>query len=538
MPLTDNQLSPDFALVFRALPGLYLLISPELKVLDATRLYAETSRFKIEEIVGKHILDTFPENPAKTDEDSKQNVMASLNFVLANKKPHVMPIVRYDVPLEEGGFERRYWRTAHTPILDKAGTLVYILQEPRDVTALVLQEQLNEQNRERLSLLTNTLHAVTWDYDIENNRMSWGVNLQEAFGYSPEEMGQPNTGNTGWLSRVHPDDAASALESLRQAAEAGHKYWSCEYRFRRADGTYAHVLDQGYFIYNDSKKPVRHVGAMIDLTESKQSEETLKETNERFWHLLEQQPYMSYMADAKGRLIYFNDNWYEYTGLPKGQVDGWSTAIHPEDSAQVLTAWNEAASFGHLFEQEYRIRNHTDGQYRWFLDRCVPMYDEQGKVKFWIGTVTDVDELRQAITQIQLKEQQITNILNLLPAHLCLLMGPEHTCRYATHGIYQMFGNRHYLSKPAREIWTETEPVNYLEVLDKVYQQQEPISYKEIKLTIARNFGSDCEEAYFNLQFQPLLDANLRIEGIVMSAVEVTELVLCKQKAQKSSIPD
>ncbi|OKL41074.1 hypothetical protein A3841_14710 [Pontibacter flavimaris] len=507
-------------------------------MLDATRLYADASHFKLEDICGKHILDTFANNPEKTDEHGKQNVMASLRFVLANKKPHMMPIVRYDVPLEQGGFERRYWRTSHTPILDPAGNLVYILQEARDVTALVLQEQLNEQNRERLSLLTNTLHAVTWDYDIENNRMSWGVNLQEAFGYSPEEMGQPNTGNTGWLSRVHPDDAAAALESLRQAAEAGHKYWSCEYRFRKANGTYAYVLDQGYFVYNDNNKPVRQVGAMIDLTESKQSEKTLKETNERFWHLLEKQPYMSFMADAKGRITYFNDNWYEYTGISKGQVDGWINAVHPEDSAHVLTAWNEATRYGHAFEQEYRIRNHVDGQYRLFLDRSVPMYDEEGKVKFWIGTMTDIEDQREALTQVQLKEQQFANILNLLPAHLCLLMGPTHTCRYVTPGIYSMYGNRHYLGKPASEIWPETQPIHFTEVFDKVYQQQEPVSFKEVLVPITPSYSGPQKNAYFNIQFQPLLDPNRHIEGVLLSAVEVTALVECKQKAASSGVPD
>ncbi|WP_266203307.1 PAS domain-containing protein [Pontibacter kalidii] len=535
MQVTANKPSPDFALVFRALPGLYLLLSPELKVLDATDLYACTSNFKIADILGKHILDTFPENPAKTDEHSKQNVIASLNAVLATQKPHTMPTVRYDVPLVDGGFERRYWNTTHSPILNSAGDIVYILQEASDVTASVLQEQLIEQNRERLSLLTSTLNAVTWEYDIEKGKTTWGGNLQHAFGYKPEEMG---SGKEAWLSRVHPKDIATVNRSFEQATSAGNRFWSCEYEFRKADGSYARVLDQGYFIYDITKKPIRIVGSMIDLTESRQSEENLKETNARFWHLLEKLPYISFMADAKGRAIYFNDNWYEYTGIPKGQVDGWINAIHPEDSALVLTSWNEATRTGHVFEQEYRIRNHIDGQYRWFLDRCAPMYDEQGNVKFWIGTITDIDELRETITQMQLKEQQFANILNLLPAHLCLLMGPAHVCRYVTPGVFKMYGNRHYVGKPANEIWPETQPINFTEVFDKVYQQQEPVSFKEVLVPVTPNYGEPQKDAYFNIQFQPLLDPNRHVEGVLMSAVEVTELVECEQRATRSGAPD
>ncbi|WP_276498720.1 PAS domain-containing protein [Pontibacter litorisediminis] len=531
MPITQVKLSPDFALVFRALPGLYLLLSPELKVLDATERYARTSNFDLEGTIGKHIMDTFPENPEKSDEPAKTDLTASLSYVLAQKQPHTMPQVRYDVPLAGGGFERRYWTTTHTPILNANGELVYILQETRDVTETVLQEQLNEENKERLTLLTETLNAVTWEYQVAQDKLNWGEKLQQVFGYSPKDMAR---GRESWSSRVHPADYEAVQQNLEQAVSSGGNTWTSEYRFQKADGAYAYVQDQGVILYDEKCRIERLFGAMIDLTESKQSEESLRESKARFWHILERLPHMAWMADAKGRLIYFNENWYDYTGLPQGQVQGWINAIHPEDSAHVLTAWAESYTHGYMFEHEYRIRNQADGTYRWFLDRGVPMFDEQGKVEAWIGTFTDIEEQRSALAQVQLKDQQLENILRLSPAHLCLLMGPDYVCRYVTPGIYKMYGSRQYLGRPAREIWPDMPQPEFMLSLDQVYQEQSPVTIKEVCIPFSRHFGDPQQEAYFDLQLQPIINSDQQIEGILLSALEVTELVQCKQKAQNA----
>lgn len=513
---------PGFNGIFRALPGLYLILTPDLVIVDATDAYLATTLSSRKAIRNRYFFEVFPNNPATPDLDSAQNFEQSLRYVLQHRQEHTMEALRYDIPRPQeqgGGFEERYWSPINRPILGEDGELLYILHEARDITDQVLQRQESQYLRERLYLLTNALDAVSWEYDIVNNRMSWGKGLQEVFGYTPDEMGP---GGESWDSRVHPDDFEKVQQSIQQATSGGSKIWVGEYRFRRGDGTYAHVLDQGYIIYDHTNTPVRTIGSIIDLTKTKQSEQNLRESNARFWHLLEVLPHMAWMADASGRITYFNSNWYAYTGMAPNQVSGWLNAIHPEDSANVLTYWNEAARSGQVYEQEYRIRHHLSGEYQWFLDRGVPMHDEEGRVKSWIGTMTNVDEQHNALSQIQLKDRQLENILKLSPAHLCLLMGPEHICRYVTPGVYRMYGSRRYLGRPACDIWPELNETGFLELLDKVYHEQEPVRIEEFRIP------QQPEEAYFTIEYQPILTDDGQTEGLLLSAVEVTELVRCR----------
>ncbi|MBB6609924.1 PAS domain-containing protein [Pontibacter sp. Tf4] len=391
MVSTDVKLSPDFALVFRALPGLYLLLSTELNILDCTELYSRTSNFRIEEAIGKYILDTFPDNPEKSDEAAKQELISSLHYVLKNKQPHTMPVVRFDVPLAapQGGFDRRYWSTTHTPILNAAGDIVYILHETRDITATVLQEQLYEQNLERLTLLANKVNAVTWSYDAAKKQVNWGSNLKQVLGYEPNEMG---TDENVWRSRVHPDNYETTLQSFEEALKNHTKLWEGEYRLRKADGSYAHILDQRYFIYDPEGNLLRIIGSLIDVSKSREAELAAKESDARFKHLLEALPFMAWIASPNGNIQSFNKAWHSFTGMPPGQVEGWVSYVHPDDTARVLTTWHESIRSGCPFELEYRLQNKLENRYEWFLERGVPLYDSTGNIKIWLGSYTDARE--------------------------------------------------------------------------------------------------------------------------------------------------
>jgi PAS domain S-box-containing protein len=133
-----------------------------------------------------------------------------------------------------------------------------------------------------------------------------------------------------------------------------------------------------------------------------QTQEALKESEERLKHLADSMPQMVWTATADGKIDYHNKKWYEYTGYTAAgdRKEIWSRILHPDDVPGFLDTWNEALAKGEPYETEYRfIDRRNPGEYRWFLGRALPIKDARGKVIKWIGTSTDIQELKQLQSQ-------------------------------------------------------------------------------------------------------------------------------------------
>lgn len=130
---------PDFETIFRALPGLYLILTPDLTIVDATQSYLEATMTVREEIIGRALFDVFPDNPQDEHATGTLNLRASLARVHATGRRHVMALQRYDVPSADNEelFIEKFWSPVNTPVLDGNGKLEYIIHQVEDVTELV-----------------------------------------------------------------------------------------------------------------------------------------------------------------------------------------------------------------------------------------------------------------------------------------------------------------------------------------------------------------------------------------------------------------
>ena len=119
-------------------------------------------------------------------------------------------------------------------------------------------------------------------------------------------------------------------------------------------------------------------------------------------------PDIVWISDAAGRAVYYNNYWYDYTGIdPTGdiRVQGWD-ALHPDDRGKARAAWEETFAQKRSFLTfEFRLRG-KNGLYRWFLGRAVAQYDASGTLLRWIGTATDIEEMKQVETRHSESELQ------------------------------------------------------------------------------------------------------------------------------------
>ncbi|HSH38043.1 MAG TPA: ATP-binding protein [Chthoniobacterales bacterium] len=128
-----------------------------------------------------------------------------------------------------------------------------------------------------------------------------------------------------------------------------------------------------------------------------ESEAELRESAERFRFLAESMPQKIFTATATGEVDYFNRQWTVFTGLSFEQIRdwGWTQFIHPDDVEENVRRWKHSIDTGEFFEFEHRFRR-ADGDWRWHISRAHAMRDADGNVRMWIGSNTDIDDVKRA----------------------------------------------------------------------------------------------------------------------------------------------
>ena len=126
---------------------------------------------------------------------------------------------------------------------------------------------------ERFRLLQLATNDIIWDWDIESGKVLWNEELERQTGWSRDEVG-PLT--VAWAARIHPEDVDRVVRSLHRAVSGGGGSWTAEYRVRKRDGSWGTYLDRAFIVHDDCKRPVRMIGALLDVTERERLAEEVR----------------------------------------------------------------------------------------------------------------------------------------------------------------------------------------------------------------------------------------------------------------------
>jgi len=201
---------------------------------------------------------------------------------------------------------------------------------------------------------------------------------------------------------------------------AGTGHYDIQYRILRySDKQPRWIRAQGKVYFNESKKPDRFIGTVLDITEDKKQEQQLKDSVELFTIMAENVPAMIWMSGTDKFGDYFNNTWLAFTGrtLEEECKDGWLQNVHPDDVKKCIDNYNLSFSEQKSSYTEYRLKRH-DGQYRWIADNAVPRYDSNGLFTGFISACMDIDDQKRFREKIQESELHFKTISNVAPVGL------------------------------------------------------------------------------------------------------------------------
>ena len=217
------------------------------------------------------------------------------------------------------------------------------------------------------------------------------------------------------IEQVHPDDRALVLE---EAARTSSSQAAIDFTHRLllAGGRvkYLHVLATPL---QNAGEEIEFVGAVVDITQAKQSEERFERSEKELRTFIEAMPASVGTNLPDGSLEFISQDWLDYSGLSRDQWRewGWATTIHPEDVDRVMRNWRAALNAGAPAEYELRCRR-ADGIYQWFLYRGVPLRNDEGNISKWHWTLTNINSLKDTESTLRTKEHQLLSIIETIPS--------------------------------------------------------------------------------------------------------------------------
>jgi len=250
----------------------------------------------------------------------------------------------------------------------------------------------------------------------------------------------------------------------------------------------------------------------------------------RFADFADSLPQIVWATDASGKNVYFNEAWMSYTGMSLADSlgDGWNTPFHPDDKQKAWDAWSNATTKLAEYSLECRLRK-SDGSYRWWLIRGVPVKNSVGKILNWFGTCTDIHDIKQTYNDLAIHKDRLQSIFDNSPGGLSIIL-PSGLCSVFNEKYSSYFGFEDAQSMPL----DHSKLMARYEVTDlqgnSIEKSQLPgmsaLSEGEtLSMDLCLIDKSTGRKWYGNHSARPISSASNGISGIVFSVHDITDRV-------------
>lgn len=313
------------------------------------------------------------------------------------------------------------------------------------------RKEVERSLRKKDELFKHAIEATRdgiWDWDIASGEVFFSPQWARLLGYEPEEVPQRVE---YFFEVLHPDDVVRVIKVLNDHLEGKTSIKQDEVRLRTKSGEYRWFLDRGEVVERDSSgKPIRMVGTITDITQRRQAEESLRESQSRMRLLIEAASLGLWDWDLITNAVYFSPEWklqlgYTDDELPN-EFEQWKSRLHPDDVDWVLVAIQDYLNGNRPnYDIEFRLR-HRDGSWRWIFARADVHRDAIGDPVRMMGCHLDITERRQAEAAQAEALNRLQKIASRIPGVVYQYrLKPDGTVTipYASDGMFDLFQISH-----------------------------------------------------------------------------------------------
>jgi PAS domain S-box-containing protein len=368
------------------------------------------------------------------------------------------------------------------------------------------------EREERNRMAVESANIGTFDLFPLTGERNWSDRTKIMFGLSADA----DVSNVAFLDRLHPDDKERAAQALQKAFDpSGDGIYDVDLRLLLPNDTVRWFIAKGQAFFEGegaSRRAVRFIGTVLDITERKQAEMALRQAEERFRTLAMNAPMGIFQADAQGRCVFVNRAWCRIAGAEPQELlgDSWMQFVHPEDIER------------RDHSTEFRFINRTTGD-RHVLASAAVLLDATQTVSGYVGTVVDITERKAAEATVRQNEALLRDVLDNMPA-LISLKDLQGRYRLVNRGWEAMSGvkndeisgltNYDLMTMDASRNMSPEFADKFRDLDRKVIETGETIEVEDRVPRDARN--------YVTAKF-PIRDCDGRISGVGAISTDITE---------------
>jgi signal transduction histidine kinase len=444
---------------FEATPGISVIVLPDAPVYTHVAVsndFLLTTGFKKEQVIGKGHFEVFPQNPEDSNFTGKHNLKTSFEHIIRNKKPHQLPIQRYDIPTEDGSFVERYWKVSNAPILSKEGEVLFIVHSAYDVTDLIKSEQ---QSKKTTQFIVDNAPVGIIIYDALRDQKGSILDFEMKYynALSNELTGFTNQerGNYTYQQIASALGNASLFDAFIEVVEKNISFKK-ELYIKRTNR---------WVLYSGTKYEDGFLATIIDITDLKASETALQNEISFSKGIFNASLNGIYVMRANRNevgqiedftVLQVNNKFAELTGWPIEALIGKSflTTFPSSRNSGLFNMLCEVVKSG-ISNREMTYYAATLG--RWYDYIAVRLGEDNVVVTF-----QEITQIKENAILIEQQKQMLDNILQNSPSGIAVYEGvrdakgkvTDFQCILANEStaLYTQVSNKDRLTKRVSEI--------------------------------------------------------------------------------------